>query len=118
MKNRKIVLLLIPLIAAGIILTGCQKKSMPADSAIAQEQVKELTYQGQDGKSVYDLLMENHQVEADESDLGVMVKSIDGVSQTDSEFWLYDINGEQSNLSADKQQTTNSDSIHWQLKGF
>lgn len=118
MKNRKIVLLLIPLIAAGILLTGCQKKSIPADSVIAQEQVKELTYQGQDGKSVYDVLKENHQVEADESDLGVMVKSIDGVSQTDSEFWLYDVNGEQSNLSADKQQTKSSDVINWQLKNF
>jgi hypothetical protein len=117
MNKKKILFLLIPIISATILLTGCQtKNTTPVVSSI--QETKELTYAGQDGKTVYEILKGTHQVEADESSLGVLVKSIDGVSQTDKEFWLYDINGEQSNLGADKQETKSTDVVHWQLKGF
>ena len=117
MKNRKIFFLLIPLVAASIMLSGCKKSTQPTATAAVQ-QVKDVTYSGQDGKTVYDILKETHNVDASTSSMGVLVKSIDGVSQTDKEFWLYDVNGTESNVGADQQMTKSTDVIHWQLKGF
>ncbi len=119
MNKIRNLLLAIAILILPLALSGCQKEQANnASAAVAVSPATEVTYSGEDGKTVYDLLKSSHQVQADESSMGVLVKSIDGVSQTDKEFWLYDINGEQSNLGADKQMTKTGDQVHWQLKGF
>lgn len=85
---------------------------------VEQVQAKTITYSGEDGKTVYDILNENYQVEADTSSFGVMVKSINGLAATDSEFWLYSVNGESGNVAADKAVTKSDDTVLWEYKGF
>lgn len=81
-------------------------------------QAEKIEYSGQDGKSVCDILKENHQVESTESSFGEMVNSIDGLVATDSEFWLYSINGEMGEVACDQQLTSASDQITWEYKGM
>ncbi len=117
MKKIRIILIALSILVFPVFLAGCQNTANPTlQTSVAPS--TEVTYSGVEGKTVYELLKDSHQVEADESSMGVLVKSIDGVSQTDKEFWLYDINGQQSNLGADKQATKDGDVVHWQLKGF
>jgi len=119
MKIRKISWLLVPVIALGIVLTGCNKLETTSPTASQSEVVqKEVSYEGVDGKTAYQLLTELHQVQADSSSVGVMVKSIDGISQTDNEFWLYDVNGKEPSVGADKYETKSGDIVRWQLKSF
>jgi hypothetical protein len=118
-KNSIKLLLIVPALALSFVLYGCQSKTaVDSTKSQTETQAKEVSYQGEDGKTAFQILSEKYQVESDSSSAGVMVKSINGVSQTDKEFWLYDVNGKEPDVGADKYQTKTGDTIHWQLKGF
>lgn len=87
-------------------------------SATTAQPAKSITYQGENGKTVYDILKAKYTVKADQSSYGVLVKSINGLKATDKEFWLYSVNGKSGEVAADKQTTVNSDRITWEYKGF
>lgn len=76
---------------------------------------KTVSYQGKTGYSAYQLLTEITQVEADNTGFGPIVKSINGVNQTDKEFWLYTVNGKMATVGAHEYQTQDGDLIEWKL---
>jgi hypothetical protein len=95
-------------------LAGCTKETATTETA----QAKVVEYQGEDGKSVCDILKNKYQVDATTSDFGMMVNSINGLKATDKEFWLYSVNGKSGEIACDKQTTTNTDKVKWEYKGF
>jgi uncharacterized protein YxeA len=81
-------------------------------------QSKVITYSGEEGKTVYEILKLGYQVEANEGSSGVMVNSINGLKATDKDFWLYSVNGQDATVAADKYFTKTSDQIKWEYKSF
>ena len=77
-----------------------------------------IDYEGQDGRTVLDLLLASHQVETQESDLGVLVTTIDGTGGDPDTFWLYYVDGEQAPMAADKYVTKNGQAIEWRYERF
>lgn len=113
------VILVVVLAISVFSFAGCAKKSdtsQAVQSSVVQEKVVE--YQGEDGKSVCDILKAKYQVEATESSAGMLVSSINGLKATDKEFWLYSVNGTAGEVACDKQQTKTGDQIKWEYKGF
>lgn len=118
MKKTKIIVIAVGILAIvgfGSLAIVNKQNSTPVEET---SQVRVIEYSGQDGKSVCDLLRETHQVEVTESSMGEMVKSIDGIASTDSEFWLYSVNGTPGEVSCDKYITSSSDQIVWEYKGM
>lgn len=118
MQNKKVLYIGGVVIALAVLFTGYQTAYLPRHQSAIVQQTKEVTYQGKQGQTALDLLKIKYKIESNSSSLGVMVTSIDGVKQTDKEFWFYEVNGTEPNVGADKYVTKNSDQIKWQLKGF
>ncbi|MDH4358502.1 MAG: DUF4430 domain-containing protein [Candidatus Berkelbacteria bacterium] len=114
----KVILILV--LGVGILgLAGCARKtetSSVEQSSVAQE--KTIEYQGEDGKTVCDLLQAKYQVEASEGSMGMLVNSINGLKATDKEFWLYSVNDKPGEVACDKQETKTGDKVLWEYKGF
>lgn len=126
MKNSKLaiwilsVVVLIGVAFGGVWYYQTNQETNSTEETTQTESIqsKSIAYDGEDGKTVYDLLKEKYQVEATEGSYGVMVNSINGLAATDSEFWLYSVNGQSGDVSADKMATKNGDQVLWEYKGF
>lgn len=71
---------------------------------------------GEEGKSVFAILLENHEVDYKESDMGVFINSIDGIKNQGGHFWVYSINGTPGKVAADKAIVSEGDKIEWRYK--
>lgn len=111
-----VVVILLVLIGLGAGSSYLAENSPKASTV--RKSVDTISYQGQDGKSVLDILKETHQVETVDTDFGVFVKTIDGVTQTDNSVWLYYINGEPGIEGANAAKTTNGQTIEWRYESF
>ena len=108
-------MLLVAVLAFSVLsLAGCAEKT--ASTQVSETKVIE--YQGEDGKSVCDILKAKYQVEATTSDFGMMVNLINGLKATDKEFWLYSVNDKSGEVACDKQMTEAGDKVRWEYKGF
>lgn len=76
---------------------------------------KTVNHNGKTGYSAYELLTKITQVEADNTGFGPIVKSINGVAQTDKEFWLYSVDGKMATVGAHEYQTQDGEKIEWKL---
>ena len=119
-KNIKIVVgILIGLVLIGggygLWFKTHQQTSTPQ---VSSAQTSVITYDGEEGRTVYDLLKSKYQVEASESSFGVMVNSINGLKATSTKFWLYSVNGTQLDVAADQYKTHNTDKVTWEYKGM
>lgn len=90
--------------------------SETTQSVVTPSPFASVTYEGVEGKTAFDLLKESHQVDSQQYDFGVMVKSIDGKASDASKYWLYYVNGEQPSVGADKYETKAGDTIEWRLE--
>lgn len=125
MKAKRIIIpVLIIIIGAAAIFAatkiGNNGKSVATKSAetTQKSQAKEILLTGQDGKNVLELLKASHEVETEDSSLGTMVKSIDGLASDNNNFWLYSVNEQSASMAADKYVTKAGDKIKWEYKGF
>lgn len=118
MNKTKIIVITVGILAVvgfgGLTIVNKQN-STPVEKS---SQARIIEYSGQDGKSVCDILKEKYDVKTTESSFGEMVNSINGLSSTDSEFWLYSVNGTPGEVSCDKYITASSDQIVWEYKGM
>lgn len=118
---KKISLIIGVVVLAGLGLAGCNWQTNPFHKEVAQTAVvqsKVIEYDGKAGQTVYDLLKANDTVQASTSSAGAMVTSINGLSQTDKEFWMYSVNSVDGDVGADKYVTKDGDKVKWELRGF
>jgi hypothetical protein len=109
--------ILIVLVAVGTLANQVsQSRSQPTASATPS--IQPVTYQGEEGKTVLELLERGHAVEKQETQYGTYVRSVDGVAQTESSVWLPYVNGEPLSESADKTKTTAEQTISWRYETF
>lgn len=119
MNRNKIIAVVVSVIAiVGVGYYVASNKATDKQQTVEVQDQKSVSYAGQDGKSVCEILKETHEVESTESSFGEMVNSIDGLAATDSEFWLYSVNGTSGEVSCDQQMTNFSDQILWEYKGM
>lgn len=118
--TRNIVATIVVVVVLALLGIGAdklaEKTGAPAQSS--QKTVAPITYAGQEGKNVLELLKATHQVESIDSSYGVYVQSIDGVSSTENSVWLYYINNEAGVVAADKAVTQNGQSVEWRYESF
>jgi hypothetical protein len=67
------------------------------------------------GTSVWDQTRTHYRVEYDSSGAGVFVKSIDGVPQSRSTFWLFYVNSAPASVSCEELLPAAGDTIEWRL---
>jgi Domain of unknown function (DUF4430) len=93
-----------------LLIVGCS----PDDANEAN--VKSITYPGEHGKTVFEILDTNHDVDYTESDMGVFINSIDGIKNADGKYWRYYINDNPGKVAADKVNLTAEDIVEWKYR--
>ncbi len=133
MKNllsQKIVLyigiLLMIIGGAGLLNTNADKQKTEKDQPVAVKQTAAqitsnangtiVSYEGIEGETALDLLKSGAEVITQESSFGEFVSAINGVEQTDTEFWLYYVNDEAASVGAGEYITKGGDKVEWRLE--
>lgn len=75
-----------------------------------------VNYAGQTGKTAMEILKAGAEVIVQDSSFGEFVTTINGVEQTDSEFWLFYINNEPASVGAGDYVTNEGDDVEWRLE--
>lgn len=71
------------------------------------------------GQSVLDLLSKTKQIEIQESSLGKLVTSIEGVKNgTQKKYWTYMVNGKEGDVGAAEYILKANDMIEWEFKSY
>ena len=128
MKKVLLWLVAIIIVVAGIVGGIYYKKSQgttetpvaeaPAAVSPAEINLKVVELVGVEGKPVLDLLKDKTKVEYTDSASGAFITSINGIKNSDKEFWLYSVNGVDATVAADKYVTKTGDQVKWEYKGF
>lgn len=75
-----------------------------------------VSYQGIAGEDALSLLKAGAEVVTEDSTLGEYVVAINGVSQTDTEYWLLYIDDRPSSVGAAEYISQGGESIEWRLE--
>lgn len=81
---------------------------------------KEITYNGEVGKTALELLQATHTVELNGAGTNAYVVGIDGVKADDSkkEYWSFIVNGTPASVGAGSYQSQSTDVISWKIANF
>jgi hypothetical protein len=107
MKKNSIIIVLSALLL-GIVFCSKHEEVAPDHEPII--------IKGVEGKSVFDLLLEHHEVDYKKSDMGVFINAIDGIENKGGHFWIYSVNGIRGKVSADKAIVSEGDTIEWRYE--
>ena len=75
-----------------------------------------VTYQGVEGQDAISLLKAGAEVVTEDSTLGEYVVAINGVSQTDTEYWLFYVDGQAVPERAADYVSRGGETIEWRLE--
>jgi hypothetical protein len=95
-------------------------QSLRLNNKQIQQQQNNLTisYNGRSGKTVLEILKENHNPEIEETSGGSFVNSINGKKNTSNSFWVYYVNGKQGTVASDQYETKDEDKVEWKYEKF
>ncbi len=107
---------------AGLVLFGCVQKrsdsnsqpSPTADSIAADSLTIDLA--GLDSVTVFDLLRSSHGVEVKSSAIGLFVRGIDSVMNSQTHFWTYTVNDTVPQVACDRCLTRTGDRVVWHYR--
>ena len=129
--HKKIISLLSLLFLTTIILSACSTKPQPApaepDDVIDQaevlnsrqieEQILPISITAeQDEINAFELLKSLHKVTAKTYDFGVFIEEIDGVKNTEKNYWALYVNGEYAQKGADQTILQKGDTIEFRYE--
>ncbi|MGO3814627.1 MAG: DUF4430 domain-containing protein [Cellulosimicrobium funkei] len=105
--------------------TAGEESSAPADDTTDDESgddedAPELSYEGREGATALDLLLEaDPSAQVTGEGENAFVTAIDGVAaDPDSEFWALYVNDEMATVGAGSLETKDGDEITWKLETF
>lgn len=96
--------------------TSKSKLQVQTQIVTSQTPTTDLTYQGQDGKNALELLKTHAQVQTKSSSLGDYVTSINGNDGGGTKYWIFYVNGKESQVGAGAYVTHTGDHIEWKLQ--
>lgn len=110
------------LAAAALLCTvlGCGsgssggRQASPDRAAGNDSLIIELT--GVDGKTVFEITQEHHQLKYIESPVGNFIEAIDSISVNGDYSWNYSVNDSIGQVASDKFITRNGDRIKWHYR--
>lgn len=104
-------------IYAGVVYKKNKASNKPEASQVTKDNsVVELT--ANDGETVLAATKRVADVKYTESANGALVASINGKENSDSQFWMYQINDKEGTVAADRFFCKDGDKIKWEYKGF
>ncbi len=113
------------LIIFGLLLfIGCGEAEKETETAIEEVGVSGpvdsliITLVGVEGKSVYEITKEQHEVKSVESAVGAFVHAIDSIEIGSEYGWMYSVNDSMAQVASDKYITNDSDLIKWHYRKF
>ena len=71
---------------------------------------------GADSMTVFDLLKQKHEVEFQESSMGVFVQAIDSIANSERIYWLYSVNDSMGQVACDQYVTREGDIVRWHYR--
>lgn len=95
------------------------KYVLPASAALAFERSdfgRTITYSGQDGKTVMELLMQAAEVEVDPNNPATLLQIAGRKANPPEKIWSYSIDGVEQTTSASETTTKNGQRIEWHLQ--
>ncbi|MDD3002866.1 MAG: DUF4430 domain-containing protein [Candidatus Shapirobacteria bacterium] len=107
---------------SAFLLTGCSIKNSPPTSisptpTIISESINKIDYPCLKGKTAFDSLTESgNKMEFQQSSLGKMITSINGIPQGDGKYWQYSVDNKYAEVGADSYQCQGGEIITWELK--
>lgn len=75
-----------------------------------------IKYDGVDGKNALEILKKSANIRTEETVIGVFVSKINDVENDNQHYWMFYVNGDLANVSADQYQTKNTDKIEWRYE--
>ncbi len=105
-------------LAFGVALDAAahNQTQSPALASTKPALTTRLTYHGQNGKTALALLKEHAKVQTKTSSIGVYVTAINGNNGGGKKYWIYYVNGKESQVGAAAYVTHNGDVIQWRLQ--
>lgn len=117
-----IALMIVLLMALGVVTGELAKRTAidatPTTSQTSTTTIRPISYKGENGKSVLELLKRDHSVETIDSSFGVFVRSIDGVAAQESAAWIFYVDGAIAEGAADKAITQDGQTVEWRYETF
>ena len=119
------IILLAGIIIIGGTLLGNHVSKKQADKTVAGTQIqfnpvveKTISYDGQTGKTALDILKASHQVESQDSSIGVFVTGIDGTQNADNKYWMLYVDDQLASFGADQFQTKDGQKLEWRYESL
>lgn len=97
--------------------TTNKSTSTASQSTVAAKPVTtDIGYKGEDGQTALALLKKHAQVQTKSSSIGDYVTSVNGNDGGGSKYWMFYVNGQESQVGAGTYVTKSSDQIEWKLQ--
>lgn len=119
------IIILVGLLVIGGSLLGNYVSQKQAQKSVAGTQIefnpvveKTISYDGQNGKNALDLLKASHEVESQDSSIGIFVTAIDGTKNEDNKYWMFYVDGKLAASGADQYQTKDGEKIEWRYESL
>lgn len=113
LKNLIISVFLLTVLGCGAGSSGGRQAS-PDKAADRDSLIIELT--GVEGRTVFEITREHHQLQYIESPVGNFVEAIDSISINGDYSWNYSVNDSIGQVASDKFITKNGDRIKWHYR--
>ncbi|MBD3381225.1 MAG: DUF4430 domain-containing protein [candidate division Zixibacteria bacterium] len=87
-----------------------------ADDGIDRNVGETITLEAVAGRSVFQILQKNHEIDYDSSTGGVFIQAIDGIRNEGGHFWTYSVNGKPATVACDNYLVNANDTIIWKYE--
>ncbi|KKQ16687.1 MAG: hypothetical protein US31_C0028G0002 [Berkelbacteria bacterium GW2011_GWA1_36_9] len=125
LSNFIAIIILAGILIVGGSMLGSRVLDKQSQKAVAGTQIqfqpvveKTINYDGQAGKTALDILKASHQVESQDSSIGIFVTGIDGTKNQDNKYWMFYVDGQLGATGADQYTTKDGDKIEWRYESL
>ena len=95
-----------------------QKSVAGIESVFKPVVEKVVSYEGQNDKTALELLKSSHQIETQDSSIGIFVTAIDDVKNSENKYWMFYVDGKLASLGADQYKTKDGEKIQWRYEAL
>lgn len=111
-----VALVIIAFVGYGFDIARQNRTSNETEKSVAS--VQSVRYDGEDGKNALELLKSKAEIQTQDSSIGVFVVAINGVENSDRQYWMFYVNDALADSAADQYVTKNDDKIEWRYESF
>lgn len=95
-----------------------QKSVAGIESVFKPVVEKVVQYEGQNDKTALELLKAGHQIETQDSSIGIFVTAIDDIKNQENKYWMFYVDGKLASVGADQYKTKDGEKIEWRYEAL